>query len=501
MSNNQGPQNGQGWPSQGHGPDQPWNQGGAPGGAPMSQPSAPSWGGQPSAGWGPGSASAPQSASAPGDSWPPQGQPSAPQWAGSAASANVPPQYGQSGPAQGQPGYGQNQPGQYGNQGQYGHPGHPNQGYGNQGQAGQAPYGGGGNGMPPGQSFAGGQGGQSPNRRNLIIILVSAVLGLALIVGITVWAMNRKDEGTTGTTPTSPASSSQEQSPSPTPSPSPDAKGPGNGKYSTVLARLKKEGFLCTDENNSGFKSTICSHYDSSPIMLAYVGGTEDDKLGRVALQVQDSTRTSQARPLSDFLIKEFAGEDMSAIKSDISTGSRSNYSSGSGKGYYYRGADNGSVVMALDSWPGEQAKPQYIDISREALGKFTSAQKYTCSKSGPLSTICTRKVGAVTLTLRHQVRDDATQDKLFGLDVISRGADQAATAKVLNAEVAAVNKLLGGQGAALQNAVVNSPSNGLTRYVSGVLIDYFPVGGSGATKQGSQNLRPSCWTDKLSFC
>ena len=81
-----------------------------------------------------------------------------------------------------------------------------------------------------------------------------------------------------------------------------------------MLAKLKKDGFECTDEANPNIKSVVCSHYADSPIMLVALSGDDQDTLGRVSLDIQSTTRAAIARAMSDYLISAFAGDDAAAL-------------------------------------------------------------------------------------------------------------------------------------------------------------------------------------------
>ena len=498
MSTNQGSGD-QGWPGQSNnlppagGPPQWGQQPGAmpqgqPSAAPQSQPSAPGYPPQGGAGHGQPSAAEYGQQQAPGYGQQPQpGYGQQPQ-----------PGYGQQPP---QPGYGQQQPAS----GYTQQPGYGQQfGGGGYGSGGQPPYGGGGQ---------GGSGGS----KNRLIVIASAVLGLALIAGIAIYVFTRKDDkadptptssqSQTTNQPTKPTSKAPNpdptsapptsQDPSPTPTVKPNG---GTGTYSSVLAKLKKDGFECTDEANPNIKSVVCSHYADSPIMLVALSGDDQDTLGRVSLDIQSTTRAAIARAMSDYLISAFAGDDAAAIKAVIAKGTNEQYADGDGDGYYYRGDKEGSVVMARDDWPASNVTAEPVKVSKQAVQKFAADNKYTCKATNSLKETCTLTSGTTNLTLRMRFQDTSTSNYLLALDLYAKGTNAASLKSVFLKHQAGLNGLLGDQGKQVAKTANESPSNGLTRYVSGAMLDYYPPS-SGNTHNAGQYLRPPCWMDRLSYC
>ncbi|MBO1032261.1 hypothetical protein IPV09_13020, partial [Tessaracoccus sp. SD287] len=268
------------------------------------------------------------------------------------------------------------------------------------------------------------------------------------------------------------------------------------------MAYLKDEDFTCSDEKSEGIKSSICTHFDTAPFMIAYVGATETGGLGRVSLEVQEEARASTSKAISDYLIKQFATtEQASDITTKIATAAAPGYSKDDKSGdVRYRGNNRGSVVLWIEDWVPADLKPSVVEVTDAERDKIIADNGYKCEASGALQS-CNKSVADVAYQLVYEPAEG--QDGLSRLSLrasstktgIARPAFQEEAKKVFGA-------LPDGQGTLITDWMGKQDAKaGGMEFVDGKIIDYYPRSTVSGNEAGSIYVWASCWTGTRTQC
>lgn len=333
---------------------------------------------------------------------------------------------------------------------------------------------------------------QPPRKKSNLTPLIAGGVGLALIAAVTTGVLLSRDDNQ-GSLPTPPST---------TASPTPTVKAPGPGDYDTTMAYLKDEDFTCSDEKSEGIKSSICTHFDTAPFMIAYVGATETGGLGRVSLEVQEEARASTSKAISDYLIKQFATtEQASDITTKIATAAAPGYSKDDKSGdVRYRGNNRGSVVLWIEDWVPADLKPSVVEVTDAERDKIIADNGYKCEASGALQS-CNKSVADVSYQLVYEPAEG--QDGLSRLSLrasstktgIARPAFQEEAKKVFGA-------LPDGQGTLITDWMGKQDAKaGGMEFVDGKIIDYYPRSTVSGNEAGSIYVWASCWTGTRTQC
>ncbi|MGA4670284.1 hypothetical protein ACPCG0_10910 [Propionibacteriaceae bacterium Y1923] len=418
---------------------------------------------QPSAGWDNGAG------------WQQTGsQPSANQYPGSTGSAGWAGQTaGQTGP----------QPGQYPDQSGYAQP-QPTPGY--QPQPGYPPT----TGYQPSTGYQ--PPAEPPKKKSNLTALIAGGVGLALIAAIATGVLLSRNNNTAGGDP----------SETPTQTPTPTVKAPGPGNYDALMEYLKDEDFTCTDEDAEGIKSSICTHFDTAPFMIAYVGATETGGLGRVSLEVQEDARASTSKAISDHLIKQFATtEQASDITTKIATAAAPGYTKDDRSGdVRYRGNARGSVVLWIEDWVPEDLQPTVVSVTDAQIDKIVTDNGYKCEANGTLQS-CTKTADDITYQLVYQKAEG--QDGLSRLSVRAYSATAGIARPAFQTEAKKIfGELPDGQGDPVTTWMAKQDEKaGGMEFVDGKIVDYYPRSTVSGNEAGSIYIWVSCWTGTRDQC
>lgn len=334
---------------------------------------------------------------------------------------------------------------------------------------------------------------EPPKKKSNLTPLIAGGVGLALIAAIATGALLSRRNNSAG-----PETSTSQTTQTPTPT----VKAPGPGTYDGVMQYLKDEDFSCTDEKTEGIKSSICTHFDTAPFMIAYVGATEAGGLGRVSLEVQEEARASTSKAISDHLIKQFATTDqISDITAKIATATAPGYTKDDKTGdVRFRGNSRGSVVLWIEDWVPADLQPTVVTINDEQLGKIIGDGRYNCESNGALQT-CTRTAEDITYQLVYQKAEGQTGLSRLSLRVwsptagIARPAFQEEAKKLFGA-------LPDGQGDPITDWMTQQDEKaGGMEFVDGKIVDYYPRSTVSGSEAGAIYIWASCWTGTRDQC
>ena len=336
---------------------------------------------------------------------------------------------------------------------------------------------------------------QPPKKKSNLTPLIAGGVGLALIAAVTTGVLLSRDNGQSVQT-TSP--STTEVAPSPTTT----VKAPGPGDYDSILTYLKDEDFSCTDEGTDGIQSSICTHFDTAPFMIAYIGATESGGLGRVSLEVQEEARASASKAISNYLIKQFATtEQAEGITTKIATAAHPGYSKDDKSGdVRYRGNSRGSVVLWVEDWVPADLKPSVIEVTDAERDTIISDNGYKCEASGALQT-CNKTVDDILYQLVYEPAEG--QDGLSRLSVRASSAKAGLARPAFQEEAKKIfGELPDGQGDLITEWMGKQDAKaGGMEFVDGKIIDYYPRSSVSGNEAGSIYVWASCWTGTRTQC
>lgn len=334
--------------------------------------------------------------------------------------------------------------------------------------------------------------------RRLPIGLLTALLVSAVALGA-VWWWNRGQRPAAPQVTLPPASvASRAASPKGGTPTRPLATAPGPGTVDGLRAWLTTDqGFTCTDEGVEGIQSFVCTHFQSAPFMVAYVGGNAQGGLGRVSLEVQEDTLLATSRAVSGHLIGEF-GADAATIRRQIDrveSGYTRNQRAGE---VHFRGNARGSVVMWVEGWVPDTVVPRVLTVTNTELAALVEG--YSCASTGALSE-CTKDAEGVEYLLIHEASSQG--EGLSRLSLRTRSATEGKARPALQTEARRLlTALPGGQGReVLAWMDQHSGKTGSIEFVGGRLVDYYPASRSGSMEAGALYLYDSCWTDSRLEC
>lgn len=296
------------------------------------------------------------------------------------------------------------------------------------------------------------------------------------------------------------------QSPSSTPSVTPDAgtiipsaiEVPGPGTVQGVKAQLTKQGFRCEQESQPGMDAWLCTRYDKEPTMMAFVAGATGQRLGRVALSVQDGPggKHPQALGLQEYLANQVAKDPAQAKQflTEVRAGDESQYASTAIGPVVARGSSDGSIVMFVNGWVPSRAQPAHV-LPLAQMDTSLSAMGYACSDEVPVR--CTRKEGRFSYEVDYIPAD-------LELSYLKVKVTAAKGTPVKQAGGKEVNRVVGllQEGEDISTWLArHSSETGATGYQDGMSLDWYPAMEQPDGEVTIFYLREACWTDSVEVC
>lgn len=350
---------------------------------------------------------------------------------------------------------------------------------------------------PSGSSPAG----PAPRRHRAGRLAMAVVLPLALLAGGGWWyAAHRTEPSATGSSSDArPSASNTAVSLPSRASVAPYAlEVPGPGTVSGVLAHLQQLGFTCTKEDQPGMDSRLCTHFGSRPAMVAYVGGADGHRLGRLSLNVQDTDPAyrAQAQQLQQWMAGQVVAgrKQRDALLAAVRKGDDAAYARTQAGPVLASGSVDGSIVMFVSNWVPDRAMPAEL-LPASPLAEAFTKLGYTCTGSNEVT--CTSSQGGQSQEVVY--RTDDISVTYLKVKVQGTKADIAARSSQ------AVGQVIGlfQQHQLLQSwfDVHKDSQAGATGFQKGYVLDWYPGGSQSGKSTAIFYVRPSCWTDEVATC
>lgn len=342
---------------------------------------------------------------------------------------------------------------------------------------------------------------QPPARRTgRLVALIAIPVALVLAVVGFVWARGRSAPVAAPTLTNSAAPSASRSGQASATEP---PKAPGPATTQSVLAYLKSNKFVCSDEGDQEVVSKFCTHFESAPAMAAYVGGRPDGSLGRLSLDVQMITPTAASAATSTWFIEQFVGDAAaaSAITADIATGTDKKWATGTQGTVSYRGNSSGSVVLSVEDWYPADLEATVIATPVAQLSEYVISKGYACAPGDqPGSQKCQRAANGYTF-VTLMIPDDSRDNTAYASVRVERAEPSADLATVVRNEAEMLLNGLGTQAKPWRAFIDASDQTvGDTQFIDGMLVDWLPGGEAEATS-GALYLQPPCWRDFIEDC
>ncbi|GAA1390078.1 hypothetical protein [Luteococcus peritonei] len=336
--------------------------------------------------------------------------------------------------------------------------------------------------------------GRAPRRGRLAAAVLVPLLALTGAGGW--WWQTHRTAPTSVPSP-SPASTPSATGAAGTPIPS-AIEGPGPGTVESVRKHLLGMGFTCEREDQPGMASWTCTHYSQAPTLMAYVGGADGHRLGRVSLNVQDGPggKDPKALALQQYLAQQFIGDagQVRQVLGEVRAGNEEKYASTALGPVVTRGSGDGSIVLFVNGWVPDRAVPARL-LPATPLDAALAERGYACVGSDVIS--CTRTAGGRSYEVGYIPED--LEVSYLKVRVVGPKGEQARAEGAK--EVDAVVGLFQQRDEIRRWVRAHQKDTGATGYQDGFSLDWYPLMAEGGKNFTALYLRQSCWTDTVEAC